>query len=206
MGLPSSEGSAVGSSSFVEGVTIAAVTELRTPRLVLRQWTESDREPFAALNADPEVMQYFPAVLTREESDALAERARGGIEQDGWGLWAVEMLDGTRFIGFIGLAVATFEADFTPAVEVGWRLARGHWGYGYATEGAHAAVAFGFDELGLEEIVSMTATVNERSRRVMERLGMTHDEADDFDHPSVSTGPLRRHVLYRLKRFQSLGR
>jgi RimJ/RimL family protein N-acetyltransferase len=179
------------------------MTELRTPRLVLRQWTESDDEPFAALNANPEVMRYFPAVLTREQSDVLAERARSGIEENGWGLWAVELLEEARFIGFVGLAVPEFEAHFTPAVEVGWRLARDQWGNGYATEGAQAAVAFGFDQLTLDEIVSMTAAVNERSRRVMERLGMTHEEADDFDHPSVSTGPLRRHVLYRLKPLQA---
>ncbi len=148
-------------------------------------------------------MEYFPAVLTREQSDAVAERARAGIEDHGWGLWAVEVLGGARFIGFIGLSVPGFEAHFTPAVEVGWRLAREQWGNGYATEGARAAVAFGFDQLGLEEIVSFTAAVNERSWRVMERLGMTHDETDDFDHPSVSAGPLRRHVLYRLKRLDT---
>jgi RimJ/RimL family protein N-acetyltransferase len=175
------------------------VTELRTPRLVLRQWRESDSEPFAVLNADPEVMQFFPAPLTREQSDVLAERVRGGIARRGWGLWAVEVLDHARFIGFIGLAVPEFEAHFMPAVEVGWRLARDRWGNGYATEGARAAVAFGFDELGLDEIVSFAAVINERSRRVMERLGMTRDEADDFDHPLVSSGSLRRHVLYRLK-------
>jgi RimJ/RimL family protein N-acetyltransferase len=176
------------------------MAELRTARLVLRQWKESDHEPFAALNADPEVMRYFPAVLTCEQSDALAERARGGIEQDGWGLWAVEVVEEARFIGFTGLAVPRFEAHFTPAVEVGWRLARDRWGYGYATEAARAAAAFGFDELGLGEIVSFTPARNERSRRVMERLGMTHDEAEDFDHPLVSSGSLRRHVLLRLKR------
>ncbi len=176
------------------------MTELRTARLVLRQWCDEDRDPFAILNADPDVMEHFPAVLTREQSDAVAERARAGIEENGWGWWAVELLDDARFIGFIGLAVPSFEAHFTPAVEVGWRLARDQWGNGYASEGARVAVAFGFDQLGLMEIVSFTAEVNERSRRVMERIGMTHDEADDFDHPSVSAGPLRRHVLYRLKR------
>jgi len=181
------------------------MTELRTPRLVLRQWKERDHEPFAALNADPEVMHYFPVLLTREHSDVLAERARAGIEQNGWGLWAVEVLDEARFIGFVGLAVPQFDAHFTPAVEGGWRLARNRWENGYATEGARAAVAFGFDELGLDEIVSFTSVVNERSRRVMERLGMTHDETDDFDHPSVSSGSLRRHVLYRLKSSQVSG-
>jgi RimJ/RimL family protein N-acetyltransferase len=180
--------------------TVLVVTELRTPRLILRQWQASDLEPFAELNADPEVMRFFPARHTREQSDAFAERARQGIEERGWGLWAVEVTDSGRFIGFVGLAEPGFEAHFTPAVEVGWRLARESWGNGYATEAARAAVAFGFDELKLDEIVSFTAVINERSRRVMERLGMTHAPSDDFDHPSVGDGPLRRHVLYRLPR------
>jgi RimJ/RimL family protein N-acetyltransferase len=175
------------------------MTELRTPRLVLRQWRDSDLEPFGALNADLEVRQFFPATLTREQSDALATRASQDIEARGWGLWAVEVIDQNRFIGFVGLAEPQFEAHFTPATEVGWRLARDAWGNGYATEAARAAVAYGFDELGLGEIVSFTSVVNERSRRVMERLGMTHDPSDDFDHPSVPDGPLRRHVLYRLR-------
>ena len=175
------------------------MTALRTTRLVLRQWRESDYAPFAALNADPEVMHHFPSLLTRERSDLWVERAHRDIEQNGWGLWAVEVRDEARFIGFVGLAVPQFEAHFTPAVEVGWRLARNEWGNGYATEAAQAAVAFGFDELGLAEIVSLTTVANKRSRQVMERLGMTHDEADDFDHPSVGSGPLRRHVLYRLE-------
>ena len=177
------------------------MTELRTPRLVLRQWREADLEPFAALNADPEVMRHFPAPLTRAQSDALAESARTVIAKRGWGLWAVEVVEGAPFIGFVGLAEPHFEAHFTPAVEVGWRLARDHWGKGYANEGARAAVAFGFAELGLEEIVSFATVVNERSRRVMERLGMRHDAADDFDHPLLAQGhPLRPHMLYRLRR------
>jgi RimJ/RimL family protein N-acetyltransferase len=166
----------------------------------LRQWQERDFEPFAALNADPEVMRFFPARLTREQSDTFAERARRGIVERGWGLWAVEVTEPERFIGYVGLAQPRFEAHFTPAVEVGWRLARNAWGNGYATEAARAALAFGFEELKLDEIVSFTAAINERSRRVMERLGMTHEPSDDFDHPSVSDGPLRRHVLYRLRR------
>jgi RimJ/RimL family protein N-acetyltransferase len=176
------------------------VTELFTPRLKLRQWRDSDYEPFAALNADEEVMRYFPAPMTREESDALAGRARAHVADHGWGLWAVERLDNGAFIGFVGLARPSFEAHFTPAVEVGWRLARTQWGHGYATEAARAAVEFGFDALRLDEIVSFTAAINLPSRRVMERLGMGHDPADDFDHPRVADGPLRRHVLYRLKR------
>jgi RimJ/RimL family protein N-acetyltransferase len=177
------------------------VSDLRTPRLVLRQWRDSDLAPFAKLNADPEVMHHFPSVLTRPESDALALGARALIASRGWGLWAVEVVDGAPFIGFVGLSQPRFEAHFTPAVEIGWRLASGHWGRGYATEGARAAIAFAFEELGLEEIVSFTTIANDRSRRVMERLGMTHDPADDFDHPLLAPGdPLRPHVLYRLRR------
>ena len=147
-----------------------------------------DFEPFAKLNADPEVMHFFDAPLTRELSDALAKRAERGIAERGWGLWAAEVVESSRFIGFVGLAEPRFDAHFTPAVEVGWRLSRNQWGNGYATEGARAALAFAFDELGLDEVVSFTSVVNERSRRVMERLGMTHDPTDDFDHPSDEHG------------------
>ena len=171
---------------------------MRTARLELRQWREDDLALFAALNADPETMRFFPSALTREQSDSLAERARAQIAERGWGLWAVEVFDSDRFIGFVGLAEPRFEAHFTPAVEVGWRLARDAWGRGYATEGGRAALACAVAELGLDEVVSFTAVVNERSRRVMERLGMSHDPADDFDHPSIGDGPLRRHVLYRI--------
>ncbi|HZT17002.1 MAG TPA: GNAT family N-acetyltransferase [Gaiellaceae bacterium] len=175
------------------------MTGLRTARLRLRQWRDDDLEPFAALNADPEVMRHFPSTLPRAASDELANRQRSLIEERGFGLWAVEAPEG--FVGFVGLNEPRFEAHFTPAVEVGWRLARHAWGKGYATEAARAAVAFGFDELELDEIVSFTSVGNERSRRVMERLGMTHAAADDFDHPSLPPGhPLRRHVLYRLRR------
>ena len=174
------------------------MTEIRTPRLVLRQWRDGDLEPFAELNADPEVMRHFPATMTREQSDAFVEYQRGLLAERGWGLWAVESESG--FIGFVGLAVPRFEAHFTPAVEIGWRLARSAWGRGYATEAARAAADHGFDEVGLDEIVSFTTTGNERSRRVMERIGMSHDPADDFDHPLLPAGhPLQRHVLYRLR-------
>jgi RimJ/RimL family protein N-acetyltransferase len=188
------------------------VAELRTERLLLRQWRPEDLEPFAAMNADPEVMRYFPSTHTRERSDAQARDIAYGIDERGWGLWAVEVLggvevvggvevlDGAPFIGFVGLTECDFEAHFTPAVEVGWRLAREHWGRGYATEAARACVEFGFREIGLDEIVSMTVPANTRSRRVMEKLGMTRDPDDDFDHPHVEPGPLRRHVLYRLIR------
>ncbi len=172
--------------------------ELATERLLLRQWRDDDLEPFAALNADPEVMRYFPAPLTRAQSDATAHWVRATIDRQGWGLWAVEVRGGASFIGFVGLSRPTFDAHFTPNVEVGWRLDRRHWGLGYATEAASASLAFAFDELDCPETVSFTAAPNERSRRVMQRLGMSHDPTDDFDHPRVAEGPLRRHVLYRM--------
>jgi ribosomal-protein-alanine N-acetyltransferase len=172
--------------------------ELRTPRLTLRRWRDEDREPFAAMNADPRVMEFFVAPLSSGESDALVGRIEAGFDRDGFGLWALEVRETGEFIGFTGLAPPEFEAHFTPAVEVGWRLAAPAWGRGYATEAARAALGFGFERAGLEEIVSMTSAVNERSRAVMERLGMRRDPADDFDHPGVPPGhPLRPHVLYR---------
>jgi RimJ/RimL family protein N-acetyltransferase len=172
--------------------------ELRTERLILRDWRDGDGDAFAALNADLRVMRYFPAPLSRAESDRFAERIRRHLDANGWGLWAVEIAGVAPFAGFIGLAVPRFEAAFTPAIEIGWRLATAFWGHGYATEGARAALAFGFDELGLDEIVAFTAVSNQPSQRVMQRLGMTHDARDDFDHPFVPVGhPLRRHVLYR---------
>lgn len=174
---------------------------LRTERLVLRRWREDDLEPFAALNADPRVMEHFPAPLSRAESDAMVERIEAHFEEHGWGLWAAEVIASGAFIGFIGLWTPRFDAHFTPAVEVGWRLAHEHWGHGYAPEGARAAITHGFECLGLQEIVSMTSVGNDRSRRVMEKLGLTHDPADDFDHPSMPPGHrLERHVLYRLRR------
>ena len=174
--------------------------ERRTERLILRAWRPGDREPFAALNADPIAMEHFPSTMTRAESDAFADRIDAELRERGWGLWAVEVPGVADFIGFVGLHDARFEAHFTPAIEVGWRLTRAHWGRGYATEAAREALAVGFGELGLDEIVSFTATSNRRSRAVMERLGMTRDPADDFDHPGVPAGsPLRRHVLYRLR-------
>jgi RimJ/RimL family protein N-acetyltransferase len=173
------------------------LSELITSRLRLRQWTDADLAPFAALNADPEVMRYFPATLTQAQSDEFAGYVRDTIERHGWGLWAVEVTDGPPFAGFVGLNRVSFQAHFTPAVEVGWRLARPFWGNGYATEAATAALGFGFEQLDLDEIVSFTSTINEPSIRVMRRLGMTHDGAGDFDHPRAH-GPLRRHVLYRI--------
>jgi RimJ/RimL family protein N-acetyltransferase len=175
-----------------------AGNERRTERLILRRWREADREPFAALNADPDVMDYFPVLLTRAESDQMIARIEAGFEQRGYGLWALQLRATGEFIGFTGLDIPSFEAHFTPTVEVGWRLARSAWRQGYATEAAWASLVFGFEEADLEEIVSFTSTVNLRSRAVMERVGMTHDPADDFDHPDLQEGHrLSRHVLYR---------
>lgn len=176
-------------------------TEIATERLLLRRWLPADRAAFADLNADPRVMRHFPAVLSREESDAVADRIAAHFDRRGYGLWAVAIAGVVPFAGFIGLCAPRFEAHFTPCVEIGWRLAAEHWGRGYATEGARAALRFGFETLGLREIVAMTVPENRASRRVMEKLGMAHDPADDFDHPLLPAGhPLRRHVLYRTAR------
>ena len=173
--------------------------ELLTQRLLLRRWRDSDREPFAALNADPEVMRHFPAVLDRADSDAGVERIEAGFDRYGYGLWALEVRDTGAFIGFTGLQWIPFRAHFTPALEVGWRLARSAWGYGYATEAAREALRVAFSHAGVREVVSMTTPANTRSQVVMRRLGMVRDPADDFDHPRLPAGhPQRRHVLYRL--------
>jgi ribosomal-protein-alanine N-acetyltransferase len=157
------------------------VPELRTERLVLRGWRESDREPFAALNADPVVMEHFPATLTRAESDAQVDRFVDRWAKDRPSLWAVEVPGVAPFIGYVGLLEPSFEAHFTPCVEVGWRLAAGHWGHGYATEAARAALAHGFEVIGLDQIVSFTTVGNTRSRRVMEKLGMHRDPLSEID-------------------------
>jgi RimJ/RimL family protein N-acetyltransferase len=178
-----------------------AIPEVTTERLLLRGWRASDREPFAAMNADPDVMRHFPGVLDRAESDALLDRIAEHWQREGVGLWAVERIEDERLLGFTGLSRPVFDAHFTPAIEVGWRLAREAWGQGYATEAARAALEHGFRELGLEEIVSFTVPANIRSIAVMERLGMTRDHAGDFEHPRLPVGhPLRPHVLYRLAR------
>lgn len=180
---------------------MTAHSELRTERLRLRRWLPADLEPFANLNADPRVVEFLPTVLSREQSDAFVARAEAHFDECGFGLWAVETLDGAEFAGFVGLSTPRFEAHFQPSVEIGWRFAAKHWGLGYATEGARAALSFGFDVLRLEGIVSFTVPANTRSRRVMEKIGMTRDPADDFDHPLLADGhPLRRHVLYRIAR------
>ena len=176
--------------------------EHETERLLLRQWCASDREPFAALNADPRVMEYFPALLDRAASDAMADRCQALIDKRGWGLWAVETRDSHAFIGFVGLHIPTAALPFNPCVEIGWRLAHSHWGRGLATEAAQAALRVGFEVLRLPEIVSFTARSNLRSRAVMAKLGMI-DAGEAFEHPSVPLGsPLRRHCLYRLSRGQ----
>jgi RimJ/RimL family protein N-acetyltransferase len=182
-----------------------STTQLRTARLLLRGWRESDRTPFAELNADPEVTEHFPNVLSRTESDAFVDRIIAGLEAQGWGLWAVEIVATGEFAGFIGLNPVPFEAPFTPAIEIGWRLAREHWGQGLATEGARAVLDHAFDHLGLVEVVSFTSRTNLRSQRVMQKLGMRHDSADDFDNPRLPRGhPLRSHVLYRIANGASL--
>lgn len=174
--------------------------ELRTARLILRSFEEKDLSTFAVMNADPRVMEYFPAALSRAESDAAAIRIRQHAVDHGFGLFAVE-LPSRGLIGFAGLSTVTFQAHFTPSVEIGWRLLAEQWGHGYATEAARAALQFGFKQLGLREIVSFTVPHNQRSRRVMQKLGMRHDPRDDFDHPRLPEGdPLRRHVLYRQSR------
>jgi RimJ/RimL family protein N-acetyltransferase len=175
------------------------MSDLETDRLALRRWLPSDREPFAHLNCDPEVMEFMPAPLTTEESDQLIDRIESHFDRHGFGLWAAEVRESAAFIGFIGLSVPRFEAHFTPAVEIGWRLAHEYWGRGLAAEGARAAIRFAFNNLALPALVSFTACGNVRSRRVMEKLGMTHDPGEDFDHPALPPAhPLRRHVLYRL--------
>ena len=179
--------------------------ESDTPRLRLRQWRDDDLTPFAALNADPEVMGHFPAPLQRHESDALARRCQALIAERGWGFWAAELKESGAFIGFVGLHTPLAELPFAPCVEVGWRLARTYWGRGLATEAACAALRVGFETLGLREIVSFTTLGNLRSRAVMERIGMTNSHAD-FEHPAVPEGhPLRLHCLYRISRAQWAG-
>ena len=177
------------------------IPELSTSRLFLRAFSTADRPAFASMNADAEVMQYMSRRLDRTQSDSFVDRIQAHWEADGFGIWALERLDDGTFIGFAGLSEPAFRAPFGPAIEVGWRLARAAWGHGFATEAGAAALRFGFEVLDRDEIVSFTAAGNLRSRRVMERLGMTHDTADDFDYPLVAPEhPVRRQVLYRLPR------
>jgi RimJ/RimL family protein N-acetyltransferase len=167
---------------------------LRTPRLVLRPWRDHDIAAFIEMSADPVVMEYLPPA-----DEAWVARARAHWDEHGFGQWVVEMPGRAPFIGVVGLGTITFEAPFTPAVDVAWRLARPYWGRGYGAEAAKAALDYAFEQLGLGEIVALTVPANQRSRRVMERLGMNRSPQDDFDHPRLPEGPLRRHVLYRLR-------
>ena len=174
---------------------------MRTDRLLLRRWRPEDKDAFAALNEDVEVMRYMPRSLTRSESDQWVDNMEYEFERDGFGLWALELPGEASFIGFTGLNRVPFQAHFTPAVEVGWRLARAFWGYGYATEAAHAVVQAGFQKFGLKEIVAETAEENLPSRRVMSRLGMRHDREENFRHPAYAPeSTLGEYVLYRLMR------
>ena len=174
---------------------------LETDRLLLRGWRDPDRLPFAQINADLRVMEFMRSPLSRKESDELFDKIQGHIRRHGFGLYAAELLPGHSFIGYIGLAIPSFQAKFTPCVEIGWRLAAPHWNQGLATEGARAVVHHAFENSGIAELVSFTVPANKPSRRVMEKLGMVRDPADDFEHPGLPEGhPLRRHVLYRLRR------
>ena len=172
---------------------------IETDRLILRQWQESDRLPFARINADPAVMEFFPSVRTQAESDVTQDNLSRHIEDHGFGFWALELRSSGEFIGFTGIANVDFEANFTPAVEIGWRLAKQFWGKGYATEAAKAGLAFAFDELQLDKVVSFAVTANRRSRNVMTRIGMEHMPHHDFNHPGVNPeSPLSRHAFYRI--------
>ena len=187
----------------VPKLNLPQMTELRTERLLLRRWRDSDREPFFLVNSDPRVMEFFPSILSREESDLMIERCDRHFAENGFGPFAAEILDDCSFVGYIALNRVTFMASFTPCVEIGWRLGADHWGKGLATEGAREVVRYAFEDLGLESLVAFTTVKNLRSRRVMEKLHMTYDSAEDFDHPRLPEGhPLRRHVLYRLRRRQ----
>lgn len=180
---------------------------LRTKRLILRRWRHSDREPFANLNRDPRAMEFLPTVLSPVESDVLIDRIEKHFRQHGFGLCAAELCETQSPIGFIGLSVPAFTASFTPCVEIGWRLLPSFWGQGLATEGAEEVVRHAFGVLGLESIVAFTVPANLRSLRVIEKLGMLRDSSSDFEHPQVPEGhPLRRHVLYRLRRSHWLAR
>jgi RimJ/RimL family protein N-acetyltransferase len=177
---------------------------LTTERLLMREWRDSDRAPYAALNADPDVMRHFPSTLTAEQSDEMVDRMIVSWRDRGFGLWAVERVDTTEFIGFVGLAAPSWQAEFTPCVEVGWRLAKQHWGNGFAPEAAVEALRWGFDNVDLpdDEIVSFTTDSNVNSQRVMGKIGMTRDQSRDFDHPLVPDWGERHHVLYRIDRRQ----
>ena len=179
--------------------TFAAPVELRTPRLLLRQWKESDADPWCEMNADAEVRKYFPKVNAREDSIGEMTRIRDGIVQRGWGMWAVEVPGVAPFIGFIGLNPPGFPAPWQPAVEIGWRLKKDAWHQGYATEGAMAAMQFAFAHLALPQVLALSVVPNTPSHRVMERLGMTRWRGMEFDHPRVPQDwPLKNHLVHRV--------
>lgn len=176
---------------------------LETERLLLRHWKKSDLPLFAALNADPRVMEHFPKALSKQESDELAGKFEEELQEKKYGLWALEIKASSRFIGFAGLHAPDFSAHFTPCIEIGWRLAYDAWGQGYAIEAASKVLEYAFSVLGLEEVVSFTAAVNFRSIKLMRKLGMFHDKEDDFFHPKLPKGhPLGPHVLYRMRKEQ----
>jgi RimJ/RimL family protein N-acetyltransferase len=173
---------------------------LETPRLILRGWRDADVDAWIAMNADPRVMEFFPSRYAPDRAAAVAALLRAELERDGFGWWVVEVKNGPAFAGVVALQTVPFEARFTPAHEIGWRFAFDMWGHGYATEGARAALEFAFQQLGWNEIIAMTAALNQRSQRVMQRLGMTRSPEDDFLHPRITEGDrLRPHVLYRIK-------
>jgi len=181
------------------------ILELESARLVLRQWRDSDLPDFARMCADPQVMRYFPAQLSHLESAALIGRIRGHFAEYGFGLWALQRKDTGEFIGLTGLQNVSFEAGFTPAVEIGWRLAREHWGLGYASEAAWTALRCGFDRLQLDEILAFTTETNLHSQKVMQAIGMHYATHADIEPPKVAADdPLRHHVLYRITRAQWL--
>ena len=182
---------------------------IETERLILRPWKDTDLPPFAAMNADPRVRRFFPSLLTREESDASVTRFLESHQHDDFGFLAAELRENSQFIGLIGMQAMKFALPRVaqPAAEIGWRLTPEVWGRGLATEGARTVLQFAFEQLRLTEVVAFTVPANLASRRVMEKLGMTHDPHDDFDHPLIEDGhPMQRHVLYRIEREAWLNR
>jgi RimJ/RimL family protein N-acetyltransferase len=174
---------------------------IETPRLILRGWRDEDAEPWIAMNADPRVMEFFQSTLSRAQAEADLAKMRAEFERDGYGWWVVELKESRQFIGVVALVQLTFEAHFTPATEIGWRFTFEAWRKGYATEAATAVMQFAFETRGCDEVVSVTSQLNLRSQRVMRRIGMTRNPADDFQHPRVEEGHrLRPHVLYRLRK------
>ena len=174
------------------------ISELKTERLLLRQWVGQDLPVFAELNSDPEAMEFFPALLSREESSAVAEKCQSLISERGWGFWAVELKSSGEFIGFVGLHIPKSNLPFSPCVEIGWRLLKKYWGKGYATEAAQASLVYAFNTLNLNEVVSFTTVSNRRSRSVMQRLGLSNTH-QNFEHPDLDKGhPLSEHVLYKI--------